>query len=259
MSRGGKVGQFSTGVSYSWSPKVTVTSERVQAKRRAPAVKNLKYPYLQECAKTLVDSYWVDVLTYMSEGKLSKDFTYRGNTLTYLRGSESISLALSDNPANAALALTDFLRQYCGYSSPTDIALSTQEQENEIIPEKPWSKINKFAKIGMLADYADTVAIQEGLNRQQRQQLFEALHFACTFGFIQPGHIVIEDSQLVQVHTVCRDAEGFYITSSKPKGKPTAQDPVSLVPPLRPNPDLKKNICKWVKEVNKTKAASEAL
>jgi len=152
-----------------------------------------------ECSQITDDTFWKSIFLQAANGKLPRGFLFKGNLLTYKRGSKTQRLEVSDDPIEALSTCMSFFRSNAGIRSQTDQEREKQEIEEKLlklgsIENCMWSDIKKKKVQEILINsFVDSITKSMNLSIKQRDQLTTLINLGFLLGYFTSSSVQFND------------------------------------------------------------------
>lgn len=220
---GGKVGSVavSTIDFNSWMNSTAVIATTKVKKTRGN--KEIIHKIFSECAKILTDPFWIDKFNLAAIGKLPPKFYFNQEVLTYRKGAKCMTLIVSSNPHEAAIACIKFFHTNGGIFSAMDGQYAVDIQSTRIhsvlSQEKlSWEGASKKVKECLISHYINDQKLSMNLTSDKTEQLRQILRTGLFNGSFNKTNIRLENNRIYSIEGILWDGKLFYI---HPDVKPT--------------------------------------
>lgn len=226
---GGRVGTYaiSTVDFDSWMNEPVVNSPMKTRKVRGN--KEVIHRIFADCAKVVLDPFWIDKFNNAAIGKFPSKFSFNDGILTFRKGTKNPSIEVSNNPAEAAIACMEFFRSNAGIFSPLDEQNSAQLQHARSHGDQQqlsWADANKKVQECMLSYYVADMKRVMTLKDSEAEQLRQTIRLGISNKYFGKHNIRVEGNR---IHTIGglvwnNESREFYID---PELKPVSSRPYS--------------------------------
>lgn len=161
-------------------------------------------PEFIQMARYITDDYWQQKLIMAAKGKFPRKISYRNGEIRFRKNNGMNTETLPSDPAIAAVAVIQFIRQYTGLSSDTDkqensVHLTMTSDKYKPLSECTWKDLNKVSRISILNRYANEVTEAMNLTSLQRCQLIKTVQCGLICGRLSNNHIVMSYGRICEV------------------------------------------------------------
>lgn len=170
------------------------------------------------------DTYWFELLSDVSCGKLPKGFRIKNNTVFFRNKSKIYSSELPDKPSAIVESLISFFKSTAHLRSQQDVELEEKQKQLHTIrsseKQNSWKK-NKQRKVREAYIFAFCTKLRKDLSLEDSEfeQLYDLLFTSLYLGDIPTDSVKLEDNRIKEIEGLIYDEFTgiFYLQTKKAK------------------------------------------
>ena len=204
-----------------WDLKKPV-AERTQKKTRT-SKEPVHTIFLDMCGYT-DDSFWINILTRASQGKMEKGFSFNGGIFSHKKGFKTSSMVLSNDPPHALLQVKEFMKAYGNIMSANEIHIVEEDQEEQTHWYDGVNSLSditcKKTKDRLITEFVATQKNEQNLTQSEKGQLSETIFKALLRQDIGYSDFLVSDGLVVFINKLYFDpAEREYFIHGQGVGR----------------------------------------